>query len=182
MTDYETPPPEVAEFVYQKNLECEVQRQRLKGASADDAWEVARDPSESDAARLEAILILALNRDLRFPTWCYPFSTSLILASGVRSFAPSTPMTLESGIASANSPIRPTTRDPQQKHCVYLCKCGTRIPCRFVSNGSTAAKVKETLPWKHYASWEQILLLSCSKPAGVKRKSPKKTGTPLPLR
>ena len=43
MTDYQAPPPEVAEFVHEKNLECEEQRQRLGGASADVAWAIAND-------------------------------------------------------------------------------------------------------------------------------------------
>ena len=94
MADYQPPPPEVAEYVYEANAECERQRQRLEGASAQTAWTIATNRGESTAARMEAILVLARKRD--------PRMTELILSlfddpdtdvwSGViRSFHPDDP-------------------------------------------------------------------------------------------
>lgn len=65
MNDYEAPPPEVAEYVYAMNAECETARQRLSNVSAGEAWKIATDITENVAARLEAILILCRERDPR---------------------------------------------------------------------------------------------------------------------
>lgn len=67
MTDYEAPPPEVAEFVHQKRAEWMHEFQRLDGASTETAWSVVTDPSEPVAARLQAIEILRRNKDPRIP-------------------------------------------------------------------------------------------------------------------
>ncbi|MEQ9410870.1 MAG: hypothetical protein RIK87_24370 [Fuerstiella sp.] len=65
MAEYQARSPEVAAFVHRKNAECEAQRKRLADASADDAWQIAMDTTESDAARLESILVLIRNHDDR---------------------------------------------------------------------------------------------------------------------
>ncbi len=67
MTEYQAPPCEIADFVDQTKRECEEQWARLIDASVDDAWAIATDISESNAARLEAILLLVRNHDSRIP-------------------------------------------------------------------------------------------------------------------
>ncbi len=65
MPDYQPPSPEVAAFVHDRRAECEEQRQRLRNSSIADAWQIANDTSETEAARLEALLVLVRRKDHR---------------------------------------------------------------------------------------------------------------------
>ena len=63
--DYEAPDPQIAEFVDRMNQEGHKQSARLKDATPDQAWLIAIDSTESQAARMEALSILFRHRDPR---------------------------------------------------------------------------------------------------------------------
>ncbi len=94
MAHYQPPSPEVAAIVHEKNAECAVQRQRLKGASSEAVWAIATDRSEPPAARLEAILILMRKEDARLPDLIlslFDESDTVVWRSAIRSIHPDDP-------------------------------------------------------------------------------------------
>lgn len=64
--DYKAPDPKIAEFVYAMNRECDRQSARLKNASPNELRFVARNRTESNAARSAAIAGLISVRDPEF--------------------------------------------------------------------------------------------------------------------
>lgn len=64
VNEYEAPNPEIADFIFQQRAETDRMYDRLERASIAELLEVARNTSESNVARANAIMFLMASRDI----------------------------------------------------------------------------------------------------------------------